>query len=140
VPVANAPAMLSLCRDPLRPADAYWLPTPRDIAELEGRLPAYVRDTAPSHWKGRWPGVNLDDYHRQYAGVIRGKTKYIIVNLFDFKFDPRATSTWRREVVNVCDGGWYFMTVEYDAMSQSFVSFSIGGGYLTNVGAGRESR
>ena len=87
-----------------------WDPTADQIAQAEGRFPGLV--TA----MGR-PDRPLDEYYRQYLGVVIAGRRLIYVNLF-----PRSLvgDFWRTAFVRACDGGDAFWGVLFDPETLRF--------------------
>jgi len=101
-----------------------WLPTAKQIRELEARLPAALE--AVAFQRGSQYGQPAD-FRRQYAGYIVHGQKIIYVNAL-----PRGEAElwgfdWRRQVVQVCDGGSSFFGVEYDPRKKTFSHFEFNG-------------
>jgi hypothetical protein len=86
--------------------DGTWTPTPAQIRALERAL-ALVLPQA-------------DEYYRQYAGVVVHGKRIIYVNGFhrgyleDLKRFGGDTAMWRRQALDICDGGRAFFGVEFD--------------------------
>ena len=129
-------------------AVAYWTPTPAQVAVLESGLraalerglerPETLDDYAREHpdfadWlRGELTRIlaRLDDYRRQYVGVIdaRGR-KRILTRCFagpafggGFDFER-----WTDEIVVVSDGGCWYWRIDYDVESGEFSDFDSNG-------------
>jgi hypothetical protein len=144
LPSAQVTHLAHLCsRDVPGHVTSGWYPTPALVAEAEARLPAFViRDVrAPK---------SLDDYYRQYLGVVIGGERIIYVNLFPrwliesrirfgkqlladerlpqrFRDSLRAhpselANEWRTTFVEVCDGGDRFWSILFDPRMLRFFS------------------
>jgi len=96
-----------------------WDPTADQIAQAEGRFPGLV--TA----MGR-PDRPLDEYYRQYLGVVIAGRRLIYVNLFPRMLVERperfggANDFWRTVFVRACDGGDAFWGVLFDPQTLRF--------------------
>ena len=80
LPAEAATAVLCQCsRDSLGVASGSWTPTLSDLAEMEARLPDYVR----ARPQAAMPNKRRDSriYLRQYVGIERGGRRRIYVNL-----------------------------------------------------------
>jgi len=95
-----------------------WDPTPALVAEAEARLPGFVSMNRTMNGYRR-PPKPLDEYYRQYVGVVIGGERFIYVNLF-----PRslAEGGWRTGYLLVCDGGAEYWSVLFDPKKLRFFS------------------
>lgn len=66
--------------------------------------------------------LKLSSYKRQYAGIVRGNKKIIVINFF-----CRSYNKWQEEVVAIDDGGNCYFMMEYDIDKNEFVSFQVNG-------------
>ena len=79
---------------------------------------------APDLWQ-RLPG-----YHRQYLGTIRGGRRCIYVNLVlrsCWREDVRNGFDSRRQLVQVCDGGYSYVQAEFDLDARRYLWLGING-------------
>lgn len=99
--------------------EATWDPTARDIRELEKRLPKL---NAKLHrlLSGLDPcgavRLSVNDYHRQYSGLVIGGRRVIYVNALS----GTVGSDWRTEPFVICDGGPSAWGASYDVEDQCF--------------------
>jgi hypothetical protein len=100
----------------------FWLPQIAQIAELEQRLPEILEKNLSGQ---RHPSVQ--DYKRQYAGLIVKERKVIYVNGFLSGKENREFKAWRTNPIIVCDGGEGFFGVEYDPQTKTFQSLAFNG-------------
>jgi hypothetical protein len=86
--------------------DATWAPTPRDIRELERRLPelnGLLHRSAPRTDVCRvLRGPTVNDFHRQYSGMVVDGRRVIYLNAL---LNSLVGSDWRTRVLGICDGG-----------------------------------
>ena len=110
----------------------FWTPTAADIRGLEERLAGFIKREAVRD-KRRSSQISevhrrLPEYRRQYVGVISDGRKLILLNAF-----PRRDSgepyfpDWKRELVEVSDGGASYWKVFYDPHRQKFDFLAING-------------
>lgn len=122
--VALGPAVLYQCSRPTPQAtEGFWAPSTAQVNRLEELLPAYVAKNPPR----LAPELVkiLPKYKRQYVGVVSNKKKIIYVNFFKSSEleSPSLVYVaydWRKEAVVVCDGGDWFLGVEYDVATETF--------------------
>jgi hypothetical protein len=103
-----------------------WMPSAAQIAALEAKLgPVLASARGPMLHAG--PPRRLDDYARQYAGIVHPDgTRGIYVNGFvrvEIHLVARHgddTLRWRESPVLVCDGGAGFFGVEYHPDTGTF--------------------
>jgi hypothetical protein len=112
-----------------------WKPGPADIDRLEKLLPEHMRQIkTPDDYQP------LQEYYRQYAGVIRNGKKMIFVNFFHASYvkdwlrfaekDPDLQKrlaengikedAWLYRLMIVFDGGAYFFTIQFDVETGTF--------------------
>jgi len=96
-----------------------WEPTASEVARAERELPKAV-DTALSTISKSYR--SHPQYHRQYAGFLRGDTRVLYVNAVD----RDISKTWRDPVV-ICDGGTSSFGAVFDLQTESFDSFEFNG-------------
>lgn len=98
-----------------------WTPSRDDVLELEKRIQAYLKQTAPDESESGWS--NLAKYRRQYAGVLQQGRRVIYANFF-----CRTHETdWTTQRVEVDDGGACYFQVLYDPGSAAFSHLRING-------------
>ncbi|MBV9109962.1 MAG: hypothetical protein JO306_11190 [Gemmatimonadetes bacterium] len=104
---------------------AAWSPNAAEIRALESKL-GPVLQAALKQWRSGKLELRLDDYRRQYVGIVhRDGTRSIYVNgFYHDTMDPseqsRDSTRWREEPVVVCDGGAGFFGVEYHPDTGTF--------------------
>jgi hypothetical protein len=107
--------------------EATWTPTPDDILKMEERLPALhgalFRFAPRTMLCPVLRGLNLNDYHLQYFGMIEKGRHLIYINAFM----PSDSDDWRRRPFIICDGGSSAWGVVYDVASGAFHQLLING-------------
>jgi hypothetical protein len=120
----------------------YWTPSPADVAEMESRLrSALVRQRdADDRLQGRSKGARRDvhvfrshhigqilehlaAYRRQYVGIVVQGEKRLFVNCF--RGDPQQHASWRQQLVDVDDGGFYYWRIQYQVDRKRFLEVDI---------------
>lgn len=99
----------------------YWTPGQEDVIALEGKLEPYLEQAASQSYYG--PLKPLDEYKRQYVGILIDGQQVIAVNFF---CDP-LNHDWQREFVFVMDGGACFFELKYNVKTAEFYDLSIHG-------------
>jgi hypothetical protein len=122
-PASKAQALLHQCsRGTPQEVKGFWQPQISQIAELEQLLPGLLE----KNFSGQRPPP-VQDYRRQYAGLIVQERRLIYVNGFLSGKQDRESEGWRTNPVVVCDGGNGFFGVEYDPQTKSFQSLAFNG-------------
>ena len=103
----------------------YWTPTLHDVTELEGALLSYLEATNPPQFSDNPPiWQRLDEYDRQYAGLIVDDQEIIYGNFLCADFEDDAL---RGSMMLVMDGGECFFSVIYDVDSKEILRLSVNG-------------
>lgn len=122
-PPDKALALLHQCsRGTPQNVKGFWRPQVSQIAGLEQLLPGLLEKDLSGQ---RHPPIQ--DYARQYAGLIVKERKIIYVNGFHSGKEDRESQRWRTKPVVVCDGGNGFFGVEYDPQTKTFQSLAFNG-------------
>lgn len=98
-----------------------WTPSRSEVLELEKRIQAYLKQTAPNMSESGWS--DLATYRRQYAGILQQGRRVIYANFFCYSFDM----DWTTERVEIDDGGECYFQVLYDPGSATFSRLQING-------------
>jgi len=69
---------------------------------------------------------NPSRYYRQYVGIVVGERKLIYLNAFCEKV-VKQSGDWRKNPVDVCDGGDCFWSAVYDTSSGEFSDLQVNG-------------
>lgn len=125
------PSLINQCSraTPANVSD-YWTPHHGHIDALENRLQSYWDSIfgALSAEQGR----KLENYVRQYAGIVQDGSHRIYVNAFSapeaegarFRYPYQWHDTdLSRVAVSACDGGYAFWGVIYDLKAGTFHGF-----------------
>ena len=118
-------ALLAQCsRHAPAPGEGGWLPSPGDIARLEGELPTALR-TSPNKAGPDLAGAP-QGWWRQYVGIVRNGRRSIYGNFFRASYYSGGDK-WRTSPFVVCDGGPTFFGVEYDAEKGKIIDIEFNG-------------
>jgi hypothetical protein len=103
--------------------EGYWTPTADDILNPEERLADYLRQNPEAFYRQPPVWERLDEYQRQYIGLMFKGDRIIYGNFFcdDTGMD------WQQEFVIVLDGGDCFFQVKYDVKSGLFIGLQVNG-------------
>ncbi|MFN8002791.1 MAG: hypothetical protein U0X75_17435 [Acidobacteriota bacterium] len=97
--------------------EAYWTPNQTDLRQLEHDLNSYLAS----------PNVDgLNQYLRQYAGVIKNGRKQIVDSGVQAAIAQRLQNDqpMSDKAIVLCGGGTMMYGVEYDVETRSFSSFT----------------
>jgi hypothetical protein len=103
---------------------AYWTPTEEDVLALENGLAAFLQedpDRFNSETTPAWE--RLDNYNRQYIGLILDQKRIVYANFFCDSFE----TDWRKDFIFVMDGGDCYFQVKYDVESAEFFDLQVNG-------------
>ena len=105
-------------------ATEYWSPTEADVRALENGTAAYLQENADYFYPQGIPvWERLNEYNRQYAGLILNGKKFVYANYF-------CTSTgtdWKQDFVFVLDGGDCYFQFKYNADTGEFFDLQVNG-------------
>ena len=95
------------------------MPTSSDVAALERALPGALARAIRFRAFSNDSTLVPENYFRQYVGIVVGGKRLIYINGFHRGYlvlsaQKDDTTRWRREPVEVCDGGDWFFGAEYD--------------------------
>jgi hypothetical protein len=114
------------------PAQGFWKPSRSELKEVERALPTFLRMQTRNR-----PTIKelveltalAPKSRRQYVGMILDGRKVVWVNAIPQKprkeVDPFAN--WKREIIDVSDGGPKFWGVVYDVGKHSFEKLILNG-------------
>lgn len=113
-------------------AKEIWQPSASDVARLEKLLPDFMRSqkALPHDYQP------LNEYFRQYVGIVRNGKKIIGVNFVHSSFfetmasvkpqDGKTEDLQKRPIL-VMDGGAYFFHLQFDPATGSFSDLRFNG-------------
>ncbi len=106
--------------------DATWRPSVNDVQRMEADLYHLNSPIASASRSRSHAGHPLDvnDYHRQYVGIVVGGQHVIYINALH---NSDVTSTWQTVPFNICDGGLGAWGCLYDPSNASFEALAING-------------
>lgn len=120
---ARATGVAEWFAKPNEPTD-YWTPAEKQILIIESKTPSFLRETSNAFvFSEPPPWERLDEYKRQYIGIIIAERKIIYANFFCNSFE----TDWRKEFVFVLDGGNCFFQFMYDLNTGEFFNLQING-------------
>lgn len=102
----------------------YWSPTEADIQSVEDGLPDYLRENQSSFYiTGSPVWERLNEYNRQYVGLVLEGKKVIYANYF-----CNATGLdWKKEFVMVLDGGACYFQFKFNTDSGEYFGLQVNG-------------
>ena len=103
--------------------EGYWTPTEEDVLLLEDKIPSFLREHSNSFRREPPVWEQLDNYKRQYAGLILNGRRIIYGNFF---CSDRGTD-WKQDWVFVMDGGDCFFQLQFDVESRTFNGLMVNG-------------
>ena len=106
-----------------RTVDGYWAPSADDIKELEKNLVEYLRQNADEFNQQPPVWERLDEYQRQYIGVISNKDKII----YGSYFCSNSGLPWQQELLEFSDGGECYFQILYDKDRGQFIVLRVNG-------------
>jgi hypothetical protein len=121
LPAAAGPGLLHQCsRRTIEAPDSYWVVTIPEATVIEHALLSYL-----ARPEVRKPSRPLEEYFRQYIGVIAGGRRLVYVSFFHRSYfedapDEKERQMWRTEPVEVCDGGDHYWGIVYDVDKATF--------------------
>lgn len=127
---STAHSLFEQCSRASPQAVSFWTPTASDVRAAEQSLPAFLRTAKPSVPYRPLSKRRLDLDYRQYAGfVAKNGHNCLYVNAFvpvtkdameEYASSPGKRFNWRRDPVDVCDGGDSFWGAEYDTQTKKW--------------------
>jgi hypothetical protein len=102
----------------------YWTPSEEDVLRLENGLGAYLQQINSDRFDQQKAYIweRLDEYNRQYIGMILDGKRIIYANYF-----CDSVQDWRKDFVFVMDGGDCFFQFKYDTDSAEFLDLQVNG-------------
>ncbi|HKU52107.1 MAG TPA: hypothetical protein VJQ25_06555 [Nitrospira sp.] len=103
----------------------YWTPSEDNVLALENGLGSYLEQSNSESFNQQplpiWE--RLDEYNRQYIGILLDNKKVIYANYFC----DSSQIDWRKDFVFVMDGGDCFFQFKYDVDSAEFFDLQVNG-------------
>lgn len=102
----------------------YWSPSEADIHAVEDGLPAYLQENLSAFQNTSVPiWEQLDEYKRQYIGVVFEGNKVVYANYFC----DETGLDWKKEFVMVLDGGACYFQFKFDPNTGEFFGLQVNG-------------
>lgn len=101
-----------------------WRPEPQDIARLESVLIASAAERAAA--RGLDLSIFSARWRRQYVGTVHDGRRFIYGNFLEAR-DEFPGADWRREPIQVCDGGPGFFGAEFDVDAGTITHIAFNG-------------
>jgi len=99
----------------------YWTPSRDDVLAFEEGIGPYLQQAAPQTGPGSLSDLN--EYRRQYIGIVANGQRVIFANFFCNGYD----TDWQHKIVYPLDGGSCYFEVKYDVQTGAFYDLSIHG-------------
>jgi hypothetical protein len=103
--------------------EGYWTPTAGDIRLLEENLASFLQANATSFRREPPVWERLENYKRQYAGLVMNGKRVIYGNFFCSEPEPG----WKEEWLFVMDGGDCFFQLQFDVANSTFSGLTVNG-------------
>lgn len=101
----------------------YWSPTEADVRAVEEGVGVFLQENAAMFYTNVPVWERLDEYNRQYVGMIVEGRKVLYANFFC----NREDATWRKEFVLVLDGGSCYFQFQFDSATGEFFDLRVNG-------------
>ncbi len=102
----------------------YWTPTQENVFAIEEGAAVFLQENADRFYAQGTPvWERLDEYNRQYVGLVLDEKRIVYANFFCDSFE----TDWRTEFVFVLDGGDCFFRFKYDVDSDTFFDLQVNG-------------
>jgi hypothetical protein len=102
----------------------YWTPSEEAVLAIEGELVAFLQENSDRFYSQGIPvWERLDDYNRQYLGIILDGKRLVYANCFC----DSTGRDWKKDFVMVLDGGDCFFQFKYDVDSGEFFDLQVNG-------------
>jgi hypothetical protein len=105
----------------------YWTPTFSDVQTIEAQLSRFLKaeEIRNSEFRAQIAEIQqgLRQSRRQYVGLVIHGEKQILMNAF-----PKdRTLPWKRQFIEVSDGGARYWSVRYDLKRRTFQNLLFNG-------------
>jgi hypothetical protein len=102
----------------------YWTPTEENVIAIENELTVFLQENPDHFYNSETPvWERLDEYNRQYIGVMLDDRQIIYANFFC----DSVETDWRTDFVLVMDGGDCFFQFKYDVEAAQFFDLQVNG-------------
>lgn len=102
----------------------FWTPSEKDVLALEDGLVSFLQNSSDSFYvQGTPVWEKLDNYNRQYIGIILDGKRIVYANFFC----DSTGRDWRKEFIFVLDGGDCFFQFKFDMNSNEFFDLQVNG-------------
>jgi hypothetical protein len=106
-----------------------WKPSAEQTQKALAAVQAFLdKPGSTNNWtKGEIKKIlaHTKEYRVQFFGIVRDGTRLVWCNFFPAS-DPFGRD-WRREKVQVLDGGFWFWQIEYDPSTGECLNFGVNG-------------
>ncbi len=100
----------------------YWSPSVADIQAAEDGVIAFLQENESAFFTDRPVWERLNEYNRQYIGVVLDDRKILYANFF-CSDDP----DWKENFVLVMDGGACYFQFKFDPNTGKFFQLQVNG-------------
>lgn len=101
----------------------YWTPAEEDIRALESGLALFLQENPDRLHSQELPvWERLDEYNRQYIGIVLNGNQIIYANYF-----CDSVGDWKKQFVFVMDGGDCFFQFQYDVDTAEYFDLQVNG-------------
>ena len=102
----------------------YWTPSEEAVLAIEGGLVSFLQENPDRFYSQGTPvWERLDDYNRQYLGIVLDGKRLVYANYFC----DSTGRDWKKDFVMVLDGGDCFFQFKYDVDSGEFFDLQVNG-------------
>lgn len=103
----------------------YWTPSEDDVLKLENGLGSYLQQAYSDRFDQQKTPIweRLDEYNRQYIGIVLGGKNMIYANYFC----DSGEMDWKKDFVFVLDGGDCYFQFKYNIDSAEFFDLQLNG-------------
>jgi hypothetical protein len=116
--------MKQCSRDTPQNVSEFWEPSVEQVDALERHIDDFFSSWHPPERRGV-PSERLQDYHRQYLGIVVDGKRLIYGNFYDPDGYESGTETQKAEVW--CDGGPNLFGLEYDPLEHKIINAQVNG-------------
>jgi len=125
--IFTAEQMASFAAGQKRPTrfEGFWTPSRGDVDQFERLIaPQLTQEISRHQTVGDTSLLRVNEYYRQYIGVLDGGVQRLIANGFHSAFvesrRDRPADFWKHELTGAFDGGCMFFHAAYDVAKRAF--------------------